>query len=167
VLVIEGWIGDTSLQSVAGEIRSTNYEWIFTSGIPLENGSYLVEYRTHAEVAAHTLVKMGLPAGKVLAAPAPETRRDRTFSSAVAVADAVRAKGIAVRGINVISEGPHARRTRRAYERAFDGEMAIGIIATAPRDYDATHWWRYSEGIKTVISETAALVGDVLFPVTR
>ena len=32
----------------------------------------------------------------------------------------------------------------------------LGVIAVPDPDYDARHWWRYSEGVKDVISEGAA-----------
>ena len=32
----------------------------------------------------------------------------------------------------------------------------VGIISVPNPDYDAKHWWRYSEGVKDVISEGAA-----------
>ena len=36
--------------------------------------------------------------------------------------------------------------------------MLVGIIAVPNPDYDSKHWWRYSEGVKDVISEGAAYV---------
>jgi hypothetical protein len=32
----------------------------------------------------------------------------------------------------------------------------VGIIAVPNPDYDAQRWWRYSEGLKDVISESFA-----------
>ena len=34
--------------------------------------------------------------------------------------------------------------------------MAVGIIAVPNPDYDSSRWWRYSEGVKEVVSESVA-----------
>ncbi|RYY54021.1 MAG: hypothetical protein EOO05_20620 [Chitinophagaceae bacterium] len=31
-----------------------------------------------------------------------------------------------------------------------------GLLSIPDREYDAGHWWRYSEGVKEVLSEGAA-----------
>jgi hypothetical protein len=36
-------------------------------------------------------------------------------------------------------------------------EVQVGVIAVEPREYDPKRWWRYSEGVKSMISELIAL----------
>ena len=57
---------------------------------------------------------------------------------------------------NVLTEDPHARRTWLLFREAFGRENQIGIISAKNPDYDAAHWWRYSEGVRGVIDETTA-----------
>ena len=90
--------------------------------------------------------------------PAHVTGRDRTYSSAAALREWFREQGIDVRGINVITENVHARRTRLLFAEAFGPKVAIGIVAVPDPDYDPKYWWRYSEGVREVIGETIAYV---------
>jgi hypothetical protein len=58
--------------------------------------------------------------------------------------------------INVLTEDTHARRTRLLFQEALGKEPRVGIIAVPNPDYDANHWWRYSEGVRGVIDESIA-----------
>ena len=63
-----------------------------------------------------------------------------------------------VSGIDVVTEDLHARRTRLLFQKAFGDKVTVGVIAVPNPDYDAKHWWRYSAGVKEVVSEAAAYV---------
>ena len=41
--------------------------------------------------------------------------------------------------------------------------VKIGIIAAPNPDYDAKHWWRYSEGVREVTGEGLAYLYAKLF----
>jgi len=82
--------------------------------------------------------------------------RDRTYGSAVALRNWFREHNMSVRSINVVTEDLHARRTRLLFEKALGHDVAVGVIAVANPDYDSRHWWRYSQGVKEVVSEGAA-----------
>ena len=61
-----------------------------------------------------------------------------------------------VTAFNLLTEAAHARRTRLLYQEAFGEGVKIGIIAVPNPDYDAGHWWRYSEGVREVLGESIA-----------
>jgi hypothetical protein len=42
-------------------------------------------------------------------------------------------------------------------------KFEVGIISVPNTEYDAAHWWRYSEGVKEIISEGAAYLYVRLF----
>ena len=63
-----------------------------------------------------------------------------------------------VRSINVVTEDVHARRTRLLFQKALGNDVAVGIISVPNPDYDARHWWRYSEGVKDVFAESVAYI---------
>ena len=52
--------------------------------------------------------------------------------------------------------GLHARRSWMVYRKVFPPPAAVGVIACPPLDYDPSHWWRSSAGLKGVIGETIA-----------
>ena len=82
--------------------------------------------------------------------------RDRTYSSAIALRDWFHQHNVRVQSINVVTEGTHARRTRLLFEKALGSNVAVGVIAVPSPDFDARHWWRYSEGVEEVVTEGVA-----------
>ena len=65
---------------------------------------------------------------------------------------------MSVSGIDVVTEDLHARRTRLLFQKALGDKLTVGVIAIPNPDYDAKHWWSYSEGVKHIVSEAAAYI---------
>jgi uncharacterized SAM-binding protein YcdF (DUF218 family) len=84
--------------------------------------------------------------------------RDRTYSSAIALRDWLREHDVEVRSLNIVTEGAHARRTRLLFEKALGPGVTVGVIAASSPDFNAKHWWRYSEGVEDVIDQGVAYV---------
>jgi len=159
VLVVEGSIQRYTIRAGAEEFKNGSYERIFTTGGPwVGEGGYTNDYNTSASVAAEALKKFGVPDDLVQMVPSRVIDRERTYSSAVALRDWFREHNTPVHSINVLTEGPHARRTRLLYQKAFGKNMAVGIIAVSNPDYDPTQWWRYSDGVREVIGESIAYI---------
>lgn len=152
VLVVEGWMGPEELDEALATFRSRGYERLITTGGPIiprpAQGP-----AGYAEQAALYLGKQGLPADALSAVPASGRSRDRTYSSAVAVRDWARRSGQRLDAIDVVSDGPHARRSRLLYQMAFGPGVKVGVLATRSYDYDAAKWWRSSLGAKNVIEQ--------------
>ena len=89
--------------------------------------------------------------------------RDRTYASAVALREWFREHDMTVKSLNIVTEDTHARRTRLLFEKALGRSVAVGIIAVPNPDYNAKRWWRYSEGVKDVVSEGFAYLYARLF----
>jgi hypothetical protein len=159
VLVVEGWIHDYAIRAAVGEFRSGSYERVFTTGGPVEGtGGYTNDYNTSASVGADLLRKNGLANGLVQMVPSRVIDWDRTYGSAVALRNWFRDHNMAVSGIDVVTQDLHARRTRLLFQKALGDKVAVGVIAIPNPDYDAKRWWRYSAGLKDVLSETASYV---------
>jgi uncharacterized SAM-binding protein YcdF (DUF218 family) len=88
---------------------------------------------------------------------------DRTYSAAIALRTWFREHNLTVRGVNVLTEDVHARRTCLLFQKALGHNVAVGVIAVPNPDYDANHWWSYSEGVKDVVSEAFAYIYARLF----
>jgi uncharacterized SAM-binding protein YcdF (DUF218 family) len=58
--------------------------------------------------------------------------------------------------VNLITSGPHARRSRLLFQKALGKGVTVGVMALAARDYDERHWWHYSQGVRTLIGEVLA-----------
>ena len=161
VLVVEGWVHEYAIRAALKEFQTNHYtdKRIFTTGGPVEgNGGYINDYCTAASVGADLLKRNGLTNGSVQMVPSRVMDRDRTYGSAIALRNWFREHNMAVSGIDVVTEDLHARRTRLLFQKALGDKVAVGVIAVPNPDYDGKHWWRYSEGVKEVISESAAYV---------
>jgi uncharacterized SAM-binding protein YcdF (DUF218 family) len=156
VLVVEGWVHEYAIRVAVEEFRTHSYRQVFATGGPVEGqGGYINDYYTSASVGADLLKRSGLPNELVQMVPSRVMDRDRTYGSAVALRNWFHEHNMPVPSINVVTEDVHARRTRLLFEKAL-GDVVVGVIAVPNPDYDSRHWWRYSAGVKDVISETAA-----------
>ena len=154
VLVVEGWVHSYTIEASVEEFNSHSYRQLFTTGGPVVGkGGYINDYQTSASVGAESLKKAGIPDDLVQMVPSHVIGRDRTYSSAVALKDWLQKHGMQVRSINIVTEGTHARRTRLLFKRALGANVAIGVIAVPSPDFDAKHWWEYSEGVEEVVQE--------------
>jgi len=158
VLVVEGWLPDYALEEAFVEYRRNGYDRIYTTGGPLERGSYLSEHRTFAEVAAATFTKLGLSDAEVQPVPSEARHRNRTYASALALRDFLALNGVKIDAMNLVTEGTHARRSRLCFRRALGNHVEVGVISIENRDYESAQWWRYSSGIKTILGETLAVL---------
>ena len=154
-LVVEGWIDDHAIHAARNEFGSGAYREIFTTGGPVHGiGAYLNDYSTAASITASRLKRDGLPAEHVHMAPSRVVTRDRTYSSAVALRDWLHAQHLAVTKLDVLTEDVHARRTRLLFQKAFGPTVTVGVISVPNPDYNPKRWWRYSEGVRDVLSES-------------
>jgi uncharacterized SAM-binding protein YcdF (DUF218 family) len=154
ILVIEGWIPDYALDSAAALFRRSSYSRIVVTGGVLEQGSYLKEYRTYADLGAATLRTIGIPDSQVIAVPAPFSRKDRTYVSACAFAPWIKAQGIS--RFDLCSLGAHSRRTRYLFQKAVGDSTKAGIVSIDDAGYDYKKWWVSSQGFRTVTGELIA-----------
>ena len=162
-LVVEGWIHYPCFEQAAQEFRSGNYKKMVTSGarrdMPLKPGGK----DTYADYAAEQLKDFGMTDDLLQPVPCRVEKRDRTYNSALAVKKWFEDNGIKVNSLDIVSEGPHARRSRLLYQKAFGSDVKIGVIALPNPTYDPEHWWRSSEGVRETIGETVAYIYAKLF----
>ena len=164
LLVIEGWAPDYAMQAAIAEFATHHYDRLMVIGGPLENGSPLSEYHTSAEMGAAVLVRFGMNSNDVQAVPAPLVRQDRTYVSGVALREWLRVHNETATRINLISLGPHARRSWMMLEQALGRQFTVGVISLDSKDYESEHWWRSSAGFRAVVDETVDYVyARVLF----
>ena len=154
ILVVEGWLPDYALDSAAALFRRSSYSRIVVTGGVLEQGSYLKEYRTYADLGAATLRTIGVPDSQVIAVPAPFSRKDRTYVSARAFAPWIKAQEI--RNFDLCSLGAHSRRSRYLFQKAVGDAIPAGIISLEDAGYNPKKWWASSQGFRTVTGELIA-----------
>lgn len=156
VLVVEGWSPDRVLKLAVAEYRQNHYTRIFVTGLPVEQGTLLTHYTNYAHVGAAMLIKLGMDPRDVQAVPCGKTRRDRTYHTALTLRRFLRDHNLSPTRVNLISVGPHARRSWLLFEKAFGKTAKVGIIAAPSIDYDARSWWQCSAGVRNVTGELIA-----------
>ena len=157
-LVVEGWTHSFAARAAAAEFKSGNYQKVFVTGLPVEgSGDYDGnDSDTEAYVGAGLVKRAGIPEEFIQRVPRRKVDRDRTYGSALALRAWIEEHGLHIQSINIVTEAPHARRTRYLFQKALGPDVKVGIIAAQNPDYDPRRWWRYSEGVRETIGESIA-----------
>ena len=138
----------------AAQLRKGGYQKVIAAGVFHEDWDAGGESREH--FGGEKLIRFGVPSDLVVTTSSDEAQRDRTFHAAMAVKRWLQDQGFRTASIDVVTIGPHARRSRLLYESALGSEVNVGIIAVEDPRFDPKHWWRSSVGVRTVIDESIA-----------
>jgi hypothetical protein len=157
-LVVEGWIPNYAIEESIAEFKSRPYVKIFTVGANPLSGVNLEEKDSVAQSAFARMKWMGLNPDLIQPVPAHVKYRNRTYESALALRKWIVENHEPVTSFNLVTVGPHARRSRLLFEKAFAGQAQVGIISVENREYDPKRWWKYSEGVKELIGEGVGYV---------
>jgi len=158
VLIVEGWLPDYALKDASEEFKRGKYRYIITSGGPLLAGYYFSARKSSAEMAAATLVELGIASNLVVAVSSPPVARGRTLAEAQSVKKWIQDQDPDLRSGNIYTLGAHSRRSWIAFKKALKDRVKVGVIADADRAYDMERWWATSEGFRSVTSEALAYV---------
>ena len=159
-LVVEGWVPASALREVAAQFSKGGYKMIIVAG-GLNEDCGAGELR--GRYARDKLIKFGVPNDLVVTAPTDEVQRDRTFHAALGVKRWLREQGLRTTSVDVVTLGPHARRSRLLYENALGNEVQVGVIAGEDQGFDPNHWWRSSAGVRAVVGEAIAYLYSTIF----
>jgi DUF218 domain len=154
ILVVEGWIGREALRAAAIEFREDGARIIVTTGA-LSNERWSEHRYSYADMARFELIQAGVPADRILAAPAVQVETQRTFEMAAAAFRVISATGSPVTAVNVFTIGPHARRSRMVFRKVFQPGIKVGVVSWAPPNYSTERWWHSSERAGDFLKETA------------
>ena len=155
ILVVEGWLPDYALKTVKDRFEEGHYKLLVTVGGKYTTGR-LAQYKSEADWTASRLNAQGVLLEEITPVVITiYTRKDRTYYKALAVQKRLKKAGFAQASIDVVSFGVHARRTWLLFEKVFSS-VAVGVIAIRPENYDTSRWWLFSEGVRSVISESVA-----------
>jgi uncharacterized SAM-binding protein YcdF (DUF218 family) len=153
-LVIEGWMDKEELEQALDYFDTHEYSKAIIVGGPISDDFHGIDTNA-AERAAGYLWQKGLSEDRTAVVTSPYSAQDRTFLNAVMVREWFRRQGIEPSRLDVFSSHVHTRRSRDLYRHAFGENVAIGIIASRPRDFEPTRWWYTSGSGKYVAVEFA------------
>ena len=160
-LVVEGWLDESELAQALAAFRRGRYERVLTTGGPIEPWVDVGDWKNYAVRAASTLRAYGIASVPVIAVPAPASKQDRTYLSAVMVRDWAAQSQVSLGAIDLYSAGVHARRSRLLFRMALGDAVEVGVLAARPPDFDAEHWWTSSSGAKSTMGESLSLAWTI------
>jgi hypothetical protein len=155
-VLVDGWAGDPCLRAAIEEFHRHDYPVLIFTGGPVERDSLFHAYGTFAQLGAANAERLGFPREKAQPIPAPEVEKDRTYASAVAAREWLLAQGPVPAHVTVVTQGPHARRSRELFQRGFGSKVKVGVIAIRDTGFNPDRWWTSSAGFRAVTSEIIA-----------
>jgi len=156
VLIVEGWAPPSTMKDAADEFLSGGYKRLILMRPILADPDKYASGRYNGDYVMNLLLQDGVPKDKAVSLFPIVANKDRTFHSALDAKRWLAEQGMVVKSIDVATVGPHARRSRLMYQKAFGDDVKIGIISMPDRAYDPAHWWRSSEGVRDVLGEIIA-----------
>ncbi len=154
LIIIEGWMPDAELAQM---VADTEPGALFvTTGGPIKFGGSLFDEKTYAEVTTVRLQKLGVSSEVILTASAPDVAADRTYTSALAVFDKLKERGLSGRSANLYTLGAHSRRSFLLYRLAFGPQASLGVVLVESEELDQRHWCRSSLAFRQVVGEAIA-----------
>lgn len=163
ILVVEGWLPDYAIQSAVTEFKQGSYHKLITIGGSLPRGFYLSKYKTFAELAAATLMALGVDREQLIVVSDPSQSQSRTYNSAVILNQWLSTSELQIKSLNIYTLGTHARRSWLLFKEVLEPQISVGIVVNEPLNYDSKNWWRSSEGVRTVIPELLAYLYTRIF----
>lgn len=156
IIVIEGWIHDISVEQTVNKLDAAHDRDVFIVCALRASGSEREPSRGQSEYIMEKLRRSGLSGERLHLVFCEVSNKDRTYHSAVALKNRLQEREIPVDSLNVITVGPHARRSRLMFQKAFGDKVTVGVIPTEDPDYDPAHWWRSSDGVGEVLFQCFA-----------
>jgi hypothetical protein len=118
---------------------------------------YSPMFNNSAEYAAFILSRLGFT-DSIKAIPVINTKFSRTYSCALAFKEWYLKSSFKDNSVNIVSLGPHSRRTWMTYRRVLGKNADVGIIMVNNEKYNKNNWWKSLYGIKATIHEMASYI---------
>ncbi|HLP72169.1 MAG TPA: carbohydrate-binding domain-containing protein [Bacteroidales bacterium] len=129
--------------------------------LKLDNKDRIINDMTsNAGTTRSRLISMGADPSKVVEVAGNKARINRTLTSALALHDWLKKGNFNVKGINIISSGPHSRRTWMTFNRVLDRDVPVGIVALPygdPKSDDNVHYLKTARELIAYIWYTIVL----------
>jgi uncharacterized SAM-binding protein YcdF (DUF218 family) len=156
-MIIEGWISDAFLRQAAEAFSAGRYQKLLVLQATDDEGTRYIGNTAACTDRTEILASYGVPKSLIGTLLYPATERDRTYHAALAARDWL-IHHSTEKSFDVVTIGPHARRSRMMFKKVFGKSFTAGIIALNDPTYDPKHWWRTSEGVRDVVGEMIAYI---------
>lgn len=99
------------------------------------------DFRSESEKAVAYLQSQGIADSLLTLITTPNIEYDRTYATAVAVAQWLKAHPDVPPVVHVFSKGVHARRSWLMYQEALGNDRNVGVIACRRKSRNENNWW--------------------------
>ncbi len=165
ILVVEGWGYDSpAFEEAADEFKRGGYRVLLTVGGPAAVGGKSSERVSYAVLAANRLQALGVEPQSMIALSVPKVAYHRTYSSALTVREWLKRSETPIKGMNVFTIGPHARKSLVLYRRALGRSYPVGVMAGTDQHYDPKRWWMSIRGIYVMARKAVGYVYAITWP---
>lgn len=152
-LVVEGWLEDAELAQVLAVFEAGDYQQIIATGGEITYARDFMPYPNYAEMTYHRLLAAGVATNQLTWTSSGYAVRDRTYCSALALRAFLKGR---TASIDLVSAGPHARRSWRLFRLGLGESCPVGIISIEPHAFNGRNWWTCSDGVRSVVDEAIA-----------
>ena len=158
ILVVEGWIPPDTLAGSTDVLNSRNYSQVLVVGGPIQqeseddNPNHLASYD---QLGAERLNKLGIDANKLVQVSTSGVRFGRTYTNATAVQNWLNTTRTPACCVDVLTAGPHARKSWVIFRSAIGDHYRVGIIAGPEVSYNPRLWFFSTTGIWNVARNLA------------
>ncbi len=164
ILVIEGYVSDSVLDSVVVLLKREPPQLVVCAGLPFSKGELCSEYGSNADYNAAMLRTKGVDSSlHIISAPSEFTDKERTYTTALKVKERLKEMGYISGNMNVVCVGTHARRSLLLYRKALGQKWNIGVYSFLDSRYPGNRWWKTSEGARDVVYEMFGYIYCLIF----
>jgi hypothetical protein len=118
---------------------------------------YEPRFINYADYSAFCLRYLGHN-DSIVALPVLNSNINRTYSCAQSFNKWYLSSSFKGKPVNIVSLGPHSRRTWMTYRRVLGKNADVGIIMVNNEKYNKNNWWKSLYGIKATIHEMASYI---------
>ena len=158
ILVVEGWLPRYAIERAVQEFKENGYRLIISTGGSIYSQLPCSDFKNYADLASAVLQDLKIDPEKIVSVPAPDVKKDRTYVSAIILKRWLDQNRPEATSLDLITLGPHARRSLILHEMALGSNVSVGVISVPNQGYDPNRWWRYSQGVKTIINEVIGYI---------
>ncbi len=163
VLIVEESLPDWAIMEVIEIYHQGSYGTLIVAGGRPLYGRNALKYETAADLLADKFKRKGIEERQVIMIAVEQYQSDRTLESAKAVCAWLDAQHPSGSKADIVSYGPHSRRTFMIYKRTKAPEHNLGIINIPVVQYNPKRWWASSSGTRDVVGELVAFIYSWVF----
>ena len=118
-------------------------------------------FNSSADYSSYILKKSGFK-DSIISITACKTNISKTYSCALAFKEWYLNSSFKGKAVNIVSRGPHTRRTWMIYKKVLGRDTNVGVILVDSKEYNKNNWWKSGAGIKDTMDEMGSYIYTII-----